>query len=36
MRSHDDRETFLKAGLRNGDYRSKLVHFESQKYIFYV
>ncbi len=25
-----------KAGLHYGDYRSSLVHFEAQKYIFYV
>ncbi len=26
----------IKAGLHYGDYRSKLVHFEAQKNIFYV
>jgi hypothetical protein len=28
--------TALKADLHYGDYRSRLVHFEAQKYIFYV
>ncbi len=27
---------YLQANLRYGDYRSKLVHFETQKNIFYV
>jgi hypothetical protein len=28
--------TSIKAGLHHGDYRSKLVPFEEQKYIFYI
>ncbi len=35
-RIHNASFLYQKVGLHYGDYRSKLVHFEEQKNIFYI